>query len=71
MEEADISELLEGMLGKLPLGSPGASVELLIGSSCDYDVQTLINDRICGLLLQDTLTAEQVTLLGVLLKGYR
>ena len=71
MEEPDISGMLEGMLGNLQMGAQGAPVEVPVALSSDHNLQAMLEDRICGLLLKDSLSMEQINLLGALLRGYK
>ena len=73
MDETAISEMLEGVLGTLaeaPCGTAIKPVAVLVEDSYQEDVRKLLDDRICGLLLQDTLSSDQVALLAALLNGY-
>ena len=73
MDEPDFSGMLESLLGNVSetaMGKPSA-VEVLVEDHYQHDLQKLLGDRICGLLLQGTLSAEQVTLLSALMRGYR
>ncbi len=46
-----------------------ATAEVMVQDSQDYNINKMIEDRICGLLLCQSLTLEQVALLDALIKG--
>jgi hypothetical protein len=67
----NMSNILDEVLESLEaLSRPSADAQLVVKDSSEVDIPQLIADRICGLLLEDSLTTEQIALLAVLMKAY-
>lgn len=73
-DEKDISSVLSGLIESLnTVNNTGVSddtpkAEVISADSSKVDLNKAINDRIYGLITQDSLTTEQVALLSALLK---
>lgn len=71
MAEQDFSNMIGGLLESVGDAAKSVPVEVLVEDSYTNDVQKLLEDRICGLLLQESLTPDQIALLSALMRGYK
>lgn len=61
-------DFLDGMFSKLGVTGEPATAKVAVANSRDYHIDEMIEDRVCGLLLKDELTVEEIALLAALLR---
>lgn len=71
MSDQDAASMLDSLMESFGNLATGSGAEVVVVDSTKFDTAQLIEDRICGLLLQDSLTTEQVALLDALLQTVR
>lgn len=69
MNKEDQLDMFDDLIGSLTkMGEPSQTTLKVVDSS-NYNLPKMIDDRICAMLLETTLTTDQVALLAALLKS--
>lgn len=68
MNEDDLPDFLQNITQQLGSVCKPESVTMAIVDSAGCNVPKMIEDRVCGLLMKDSLTVVEISLLSALLK---